>query len=140
APGLDGSWGRALLDVVALPGRWLETRSLAPRASALASLAALLPDEAERVAHDGTVATVAPTDLRVGDLVVVRPGGRVPADGEVASGSADVDESMVTGESRPVRRVVGDAVVAGTVATDDALRVRITAVGEDTALGRKSGV
>ncbi|MGW9468173.1 heavy metal translocating P-type ATPase [Cellulosimicrobium funkei] len=131
---LDVWWELALLVVIMLLGHWLEMRSLAQTASALDSLAALLPDEAERVAEDGTVTTVAPTDLRVGDLVVVRPGGRVPADGEVASGSADVDESMITGESRPVRRTVGDAVVAGTVATDDALRVRITAVGEDTAL------
>ncbi|WP_086149632.1 heavy metal translocating P-type ATPase [Cellulosimicrobium sp. KWT-B] len=131
---LDVWWELALLVVIMLLGHWLEMRSLAQTASALDSLAALLPDEAERVAEDGTVTTVAPTDLRVGDLVVVRPGGRVPADGEVASGSADVDESMITGESRPVRRAVGDAVVAGTVATDDALRVRITAVGEDTAL------
>nr|WP_231581712.1 MULTISPECIES: heavy metal translocating P-type ATPase [Cellulosimicrobium] len=131
---LDVWWELALLVVIMLLGHWLEMRSLAQTASALDSLAALLPDEAERVADDGSVTTVAPTDLRVGDLVVVRPGGRVPADGEVASGSADVDESMITGESRPVRRAVGDAVVAGTVATDDALRVRITAVGEDTAL------
>ncbi|MGN6238335.1 MAG: heavy metal translocating P-type ATPase [Cellulosimicrobium cellulans] len=131
---LDVWWELALLVVIMLLGHWLEMRSLAQTASALDSLAALLPDEAERVADDGTVTTVAPTDLRVGDLVVVRPGGRVPADGEVASGSADVDESMITGESRPARRAVGDAVVAGTVATDDALRVRITAVGEDTAL------
>ncbi|UTT59952.1 heavy metal translocating P-type ATPase [Cellulosimicrobium cellulans] len=131
---LDVWWELALLVVIMLLGHWLEMRSLAQTASALDSLAALLPDEAERVAEDGSVTTVAPTDLRVGDLVVVRPGGRVPADGEVASGSADVDESMITGESRPVRRTVGDAVVAGTVATDDALRVRITAVGEDTAL------
>ena len=131
---LDVWWELALLVVIMLLGHWLEMRSLAQTASALDSLAALLPDEAERVADDGSVTTVAPTDLGVGDLVVVRPGGRVPADGEVASGSADVDESMITGESRPVRRTVGDAVVAGTVATDDALRVRITAVGEDTAL------
>ncbi len=131
---LDVWWELALLVVIMLLGHWLEMRSLAQTASALDSLAALLPDEAERVAEDGSVTTVAPTDLRVGDLVVVRPGGRVPADGEVASGSADVDESMITGESRPVRRTVGDAVIAGTVATDDALRVRITAVGEDTAL------
>ncbi|MFD4990513.1 heavy metal translocating P-type ATPase [Cellulosimicrobium cellulans] len=131
---LDVWWELALLVVIMLLGHWLEMRSLAQTASALDSLAALLPDEAERVADDGSVTTVAPTDLRVGDLVVVRPGGRVPADGEVTSGSADVDESMITGESRPVRRTVGDAVVAGTVATDDALRVRITAVGDDTAL------
>ena len=134
APELDVWWELALLVVIMLLGHWLEMRSLAQTASALDSLAALLPDEAERVADDGTVTTVAPTDLRVGDLVVVRPGGRVPADGEVASGAADVDESMITGESRPVRRTVGDPVVAGTVATDDALRVRVTAVGDDTAL------
>ncbi len=131
---LDVWWELALLVVIMLLGHWIEMRSLAQTASALDSLAALLPDEAERVADDGTVTTVAPTDLGVGDLVIVRPGGRVPADGEVADGSADVDESMITGESRPVRRSVGDPVVAGTVATDDALRVRITAVGDDTAL------
>ena len=78
--------------------------------------------------------TVAPSELRVGDIVIVRPGGSVPADGVIVDGAADVDESMVTGESRPVRRSVGDAVVAGTVATDSGLRVEVTAVGDDTAL------
>ena len=77
---------------------------------------------------------VAPSDLVLGDLVVVRPGGRVPADGQITEGTADVDESMITGESRPVRRSRGDQVVAGTVATDSALRVRVSAVGDDTAL------
>ncbi|HLS72235.1 MAG TPA: heavy metal translocating P-type ATPase, partial [Actinomycetaceae bacterium] len=91
------------------------------------------PDEAERVEGDEIV-TVAPADLRLGDVVVVRPGGRVPADGEVVDGGADVDESMITGESKPVLRTVGDHVVAGTVATDNALRVRVSAVGENTAL------
>ncbi len=66
--------------------------------------------------------------------MIVRPGGSVPADGEIVDGAADMDESMVTGESRPVRRGVGDAVVAGTVATDSGLRVKVTAVGDDTAL------
>jgi Cu2+-exporting ATPase len=108
-------------------------RSLAQSASALESLAALLPDEAERV-EGGTVVTVAPSELASGDVVIVRPGGRIPADGEVVEGTADVDESMVTGESRPVSRGPGMSVVAGTVATDTALRVRVTAVGEDTAL------
>jgi len=131
---LDVWWELALLVVIMLLGHWLEMRSLAQTASALDSLAALLPDEAERLDADGAVTTVSPTELAVGDLVVVRPGGRVPADGEVAQGTADVDESMITGESRPVRRGVGDPVVAGTVATDDALRVRVTAVGEATAL------
>ena len=130
---LDFWWELALLVVIMLLGHWVEMRSLARSASALDSLAALLPDEAERVEDGGTV-PVAPADLRVGDVVVVRPGGRVPADGEVVEGAADVDESMITGESRPVARTVGDPVVAGTVSTSSALRVRVTAVGDDTAL------
>ncbi|MEB3064083.1 heavy metal translocating P-type ATPase [Mycolicibacter sp. MYC101] len=130
---LEFWWELALLIVIMLLGHWLEMRSLAQTTSALDSLAALLPDEAERVEGD-TVVTVAPADLRVGDLVVVRPGGTVPADGAVVEGVAEVDESMVTGESRPVRRSAGDPVVAGTVATDSGLRVEITAVGDQTAL------
>jgi P-type Cu2+ transporter len=134
---LDFWWELALLVVIMLLGHWIEMRSLAQTTSALDSLAALLPDEAERVESgpDGeVVAAVAPTDLRVGDVVVVRPGGSVPADGRIVTGGADIDESMVTGESRPVRRGVGDTVVAGTVATDSGLRVEVTAVGSDTAL------
>ncbi len=130
---LDFWWELALLIVIMLLGHWIEMRSLAQTGTALESLAALLPDEAERVDGDETT-IVFPSELQVGDVVVVRPGGRVPADGAVTEGTADVDESMITGESRPVRRGPGDQVVAGTVSTDTALRVRITAVGEDTAL------
>jgi len=130
---LDFWWELALLIVIMLLGHWLEMRSLAQTSSALDSLAALLPDEAERVDGD-TVTLLAPTELRVGDVVIVRPGGRIPADGDVVDGSADVDESMITGESKAVQRGVGDHVVAGTVATDTALRVRVDAVGDDTAL------
>nr|WP_310017771.1 heavy metal translocating P-type ATPase [Microbacterium resistens] len=130
---LDFWWELALLVVIMLLGHWIEMRSLAQTTSALDSLAALIPDEAELV--DGEdVRVVTPSDLRVGDVVLVRPGGRVPADAIVESGSADMDESMITGESRPVRRDVGDAVIAGTVATDSGLRARVTAVGDDTAL------
>lgn len=134
---LDFWWELALLIVIMLLGHWIEMRSLAQTTSALDSLAALLPDEAERVEGDGEaeqVVTVAPADLRVGDLVIVRPGGSVPVDGNIVDGAADMDESMVTGESRTVRRSVGDDVVAGTVATDSGLRIRVTAVGDDTAL------
>ena len=130
---LDFWWELALLIIIMLLGHWLEMRSLAQSSSALDSLAALLPDEAERVDADGTT-RVAPSELSVDDVVVVRPGGRVPADGEIVSGTADLDESMITGESRPVTRTTGDLVVAGTVSTDSAIRVRITAVGDDTAL------
>ncbi|WP_390893501.1 heavy metal translocating P-type ATPase [Mycobacterium deserti] len=130
---LDFWWELALLIVIMLLGHWIEMRSLAQTTSALDSLAALLPDEAERVVGDGTE-TVAPAELDVDDVVLVRPGGSVPADGVVVDGSADVDESMVTGESRPVRRGVGEQVVAGTVATDSGLRVKVTAVGDNTTL------
>jgi Cu2+-exporting ATPase len=130
---LDFWWELALLIVIMLLGHWLEMRSLAQTTSALDSLAALLPDEAERVDGD-EIALVSPADLRAGDVVIVRPGGRIPADGRIMQGSASVDESMITGESRPVRRGEGDVVVAGTVATDSGLRVQVTAVGDDTAL------
>jgi P-type Cu2+ transporter len=130
---LDFWWELALLIVIMLLGHWIEMRSLAQTTSALDSLAALLPDEAERLDGDQVVA-VPPGELRVGDTVLVRPGGSVPADGRVTDGAAEMDESMVTGESRTVPRGVGDQVVAGTVATDSGLRVEVTATGEDTAL------
>ncbi|WP_420827200.1 heavy metal translocating P-type ATPase [Cryobacterium roopkundense] len=130
---LDFWWELALLIVIMLLGHWIEMRSLAQTSTALESLAALLPDEAERIDGDQTV-IVHPSELVLGDLVMVRPGGRIPADGTVTEGTADVDESMLTGESRPVSRGPGDRVVAGAVATDSALRVRVDAVGDDTAL------
>nr|WP_258132592.1 heavy metal translocating P-type ATPase [Microbacterium sp. MYb72] len=130
---LEFWWELALLIVIMLLGHWLEMRSLAQTTSALDSLAALLPDEAERADGDRIV-KVSPADLRLDDIVVVRPGGRLPADGIIVQGSASIDESMITGESKPVRRETGDRVVAGTVATDSGLRVRIDAVGDDTAL------
>ena len=130
---LEFWWELALLVVIMLLGHWIEMRSLADTTSALDSLAALLPDEAERVEGD-SVTTVMPSDLRVDDVVLIRPGGRVPADAVITEGSASMDESMITGESRTVTRNVGGTLVAGTVATDSGLRARVTAVGEDTAL------
>ncbi|MBW8763430.1 MAG: heavy metal translocating P-type ATPase [Microbacterium sp.] len=130
---LEFWWELALLIVIMLLGHWIEMRSLAQTTSALDSLAALLPDEAERV--DGAnIVQVSPADLQIDDVVIVRPGGRMPVDGIIVQGSAQLDESMITGESRTVRRAVGDRVVAGTVATDSGLRVRVTAIGADTAL------
>jgi Cu2+-exporting ATPase len=130
---LEFWWELALLIVIMLLGHWLEMRALGQASGALDALAALLPDEAERVVGD-RVETVAVGDLAVGDLVLVRPGGRVPADGRIVEGDAELDESMITGESRPVARRPGDRVVAGTVVTDSAVRVRVEAVGEETAL------
>ncbi|MCR2764449.1 heavy metal translocating P-type ATPase [Microbacterium sp. zg.B48] len=130
---LEFWWELALLIVIMLLGHWIEMRSLAQTTSALDSLAALLPDEAERVEGDRVV-TVSPSALRVGDVVVVRPGGSVPADGRIVAGRADMDESLVTGESRTVARGIGETVTAGTVATDSGIRVEVTATGEDTTL------
>ena len=126
-------WELALLVVIMLLGHWIEMRSLAQTTSALDSLAALLPDEAEKIDGDEVV-KVTPADLEVGDVVIVRPGASVPADGTVVDGSASMDESMVTGESKTVRRGEGEHVVAGTIATDSGLRIEVTATGGDTAL------
>ncbi|MEV4490621.1 heavy metal translocating P-type ATPase [Micromonospora coxensis] len=131
---LDFWWELAALVTIMLLGHWQEMKAIGQAQGALAALAALLPDDAERVESDGTVRPVPVAELGIGDVVLVRSGGRVPADGRIVAGAAELDESMITGESRPVSRGVGDRVVAGTVATDSALRVRVDAVGEDTAL------
>jgi Cu2+-exporting ATPase len=130
---LDFWWELAALVTIMLLGHWQEMKAIGQAQGALAALAALLPDDAERVTDDG-VETVPAADLQVGDVVLVRSGARVPADGYIVDGAAELDESMITGESRPVSRSVGDRVVAGTVATDSAIRVKINAVGDDTAL------
>jgi Cu2+-exporting ATPase len=131
---LDFWWELALLISIMLLGHWLEMRALGAASGALDALAALLPDVANRVDPVGDVEPVPLADLRPGDVVLVRPGERVPADAVVLDGAAELDESMITGESRPVPRGVGDTVVAGTVATDSALRARVSAVGDSTAL------
>ena len=130
---LEFWWELSLLIAIMLLGHWLEMRAVGQAQGALAALAELLPDDAERVTGDG-VEVVRIGELKVDDVVLVRSGGRVPADGEIVEGRAELDESMITGESRPVPKGPGDQVVAGTVATDSAIRARVTAVGDDTAL------
>ena len=126
-------WELATLITIMLLGHWLEMRSIAQARGALTALAELLPDTAERVTPGGTE-EVSIAELRLDDIVLVRPGARVPADGIVAEGAADVDESMITGESRAIPKEPGDEVIAGTVAAGGSLRVRVTAVGDATAL------
>ncbi|MCX0276963.1 heavy metal translocating P-type ATPase [Nocardia zapadnayensis] len=130
---LDFWWELALLVVIMLLGHWMEMRALGAASGALDALAELLPDDAEKVVDGGTV-TVAVAELAAGDTVLVRSGGRVPADGRIVDGHAEFDESMITGESRTVPRAAGDAVVAGTVAVDDSVRIEVEATGDDTAL------
>ena len=131
--GLDFWWELAALIAIMLLGHWLEMKAVGQASDALSKLGELLPDDAERVTDAG-VETVPIGDLASGDVVLVRSGARVAADGVIVEGAAELDESMVTGESRPVAKAEGDRVVAGTVATDSALRVRVDAVGEETAL------
>jgi len=126
-------WELSTLITIMVLGHWLEMRAIAQAHGALNALASLLPDTAERV--DGSeIRTVPIGQLRVGDLVLIRPGTRVPADGEVFEGTADVDESMITGESKPVAKGPGAKVIAGTVASGGSLRASVTAVGDATAL------
>jgi P-type Cu2+ transporter len=130
---LDFWWELAALITIMLLGHWQEMKAIGQASNALEALAELLPDDAELVTESG-VETVPLSQLGEGDTVLVRPGGRVPADGRVTEGSGDIDESMLTGESRPVSKSRGDRVTAGTVALDSALRIKVDAVGEQTAL------
>nr|WP_092893013.1 copper-translocating P-type ATPase [Halopelagius inordinatus] len=122
-----------LIDIMLL-GHWIEMRSVRRASSALDELAKLIPDTAERITESGETEEVPVNELNDGDLVLVRPGANVPADGVVDEGDSDVDEAMITGESRPVSKEPGDEVVGGTINGDGSLRVRITATGDDTAL------
>ena len=131
---LDFWWELAALITIMLLGHWQEMKALGQAQSALAALAELLPDDAERVGPNGSIETVSISDLRPGDIVLVRSGSRVPADGVIVEGEAELDESMITGESRPVAKGPADRVIAGTVSTDSSIRARVEAVGENTAI------
>ncbi|MEJ2210088.1 MAG: copper-translocating P-type ATPase [Anaerolineae bacterium] len=123
-----------LIDIMLL-GHWIEMRSVRQASGALNELARLMPDTAERVVPDGGGTEKVPvTELEEGDLVLVRPGASVPADGEVEQGESDVNEAMITGESKPVLKQPGSKVIGGTINGDGSLRVRVTATGDDTAL------
>ena len=123
------------LVTIMLLGHWVEMRSISQAQGALKELAKLLPDTAVRVVGSGTEEV--PIDqLRTGDIVLVRPGARIPADGIVRDGASSVNESMITGESRPVEKQVGAQVIAGTVNGSGSLRVEVTGTGEHTALAR----
>ncbi|UCC61486.1 MAG: heavy metal translocating P-type ATPase, partial [Anaerolineae bacterium] len=127
-------WEMATLIVVMLLGHWLEMRSVRQASGALNELARLMPDAAERIAANGETEKVPVGQLITGDLVLVRPGASVPADGEVEEGQSDVNEAMITGESKPVSKEPGDKVIGGAINGDGSLRVRVTATGDDTAL------
>jgi Cu2+-exporting ATPase len=122
-----------LIDVMLL-GHWLEMRSVRQASGALNELAKLMPDTAEKLQPDGSTVEVKTNELKTGDLVLIRPGSSVPADGVVIEGESDVNEAMITGESKPVKKSTGDKVIGGTINTDGSLRVQIDATGDETAL------
>jgi len=122
-----------LIDIMLL-GHWIEMRSVRQASGALDELAKLMPDTAERIREDGEIETIQVSQLKNGDRVLVRPGESVPADGEIVEGQSDLDESMITGESKPVGKAPGDTVIGGTINGDGSLRVEITATGDETAL------
>lgn len=130
---MDFWWELAGLIVVMLLGHWQEMKAIGQAQGALQALAELLPDTAEKIVGD-RIQTVPVSTLAVDDTVLVRPGGRAPADGTIVEGDASFDESMITGESRPIRRTTGDRVVGGTIARDSSVRIRVDAIGDDTAL------
>jgi Cu2+-exporting ATPase len=132
-PGMDFWWELATLVTIMLLGHWIEMRAISGARDALGELAKLLPDEAEMV-HGDHVMTVSVSKLGIGDLVLVRPGARVPVDGEVVDGESELDESLLTGESAPVAATVGSNVVAGSVNGGGSLTVKVTKLGDDTAL------
>jgi Cu2+-exporting ATPase len=131
--GMPLYWELATLVDVMLLGHWIELRAVGRARGALAELASLLPDRAERIMDDG-IEVVSVEDLQVGDLLLVRPGARLPVDGEVVQGESHVNESMITGESAPVTKEPGSRVVAGTLNLDGAMRIRADRVGAETTM------
>lgn len=131
---MDFFWELATLITVMLLGHWIELRSVSQAQGALKELAKLLPDTAERILPTGETETVTVGDLHAGDRVLVRPGGSIPADGIIIEGESQVNEAMITGESRPLDKKAGDKVIAGTVNGFGSLRIEIEQTGDNTAL------
>lgn len=127
-------WEMATLIDIMLLGHWLEMRSIRQASGALRELAKLMPDTAERLNTDGSTSTISTTELKTGDLVLVRPGASIPADGVVEDGQSEVNEAMITGESRPIHKHTGEKVITGTINGDGSLRIRVMATGDQTAL------
>ena len=132
-PGMDLWWELATLITIMILGHWLEMRSISQAHGALDELAKLVPDTAERIV-DERPEKVEVAALKADDILLVRPGAGIPADGVVVEGSSSVNEAMITGESRPVEKNLGDSVIAGTVNGSGSLRLKVTGTGDSTAL------
>lgn len=134
-PGMDFFWELATLIVIMLLGHWLEMRSQMAASKALQSLVALLPNDVT-VEHNGSPVKIKLEQLKNGDTVIIRPGEKVAADGLIVEGSSYLNESMLTGESVPVRKESGGKVIAGSINGDGALKIKATGVGKDSYLNK----
>ena len=132
-PGETFFWELATLVTIMLLGHWLEMASIKKAQSALDAIAQLIPDKAEKLVK-GKPRSVLVSQLKVGDLVLIRPGAAIPVDGQITEGSSSVNEAAISGESKPLSKTVEDEVIAGTINQDGSLTVRVTKIGEDTAL------
>jgi len=126
-------WELSTLIAIMLLGHWFEMRAVKSASGALRELAKLLPDTAE-VLRNGSTVIVPLSELQAGDIVLVKPGAKVPADGKITEGSSDLNESILTGESKPVSKSVGSEVIAGSINGDGSLKVQVTKIGEQTFL------
>lgn len=136
--GLEGKtffWELATLIVVMLLGHWLEMRSVLGASKALEALADLMPDEANLV-HDDHVMKVKVSELENGNIILIKPGQKIPADGVIVEGKSDLNESMLTGESKPVAKSVGDQIMGGAVNGSGAIKVEVKGTGDDTYLSK----
>ncbi|HID64702.1 MAG TPA: cation-translocating P-type ATPase, partial [Anaerolineae bacterium] len=133
---VDFYWEVSTLVAVLLLGHWLEMRAVRGTAGALKELTKLIPPMANRIAEDGSVEEVPTLEVRKGDLLLVRPGERVPMDGRVVEGQSSVNEAMITGESKPVSKTIGDEAIGGTLNGEGALRIRVEKTGEEMALAQ----
>ncbi len=134
--GMDFFWELATLIAIMLLGHWIEMRSVMGASMALEELAKLMPEEAHRIHEDGGISDVSVQSLKSGDIVLVRPGEKVPIDGTIADGQSSINESMISGESAPVEKRAGDAVIGGSVNGDGALKIEVSKVGDDTFLSQ----
>lgn len=135
-PGENFYWELATLIVIMLLGHWIEMRSVLGASRALEELVRLLPDSATRLRADGAFEEVPIAALAPGDRVIVRPGAKVPVDGRILEGASGFNEAMLTGESRPVSKGVGDTAIGGAINGANAVTLEVTATGEQTYLAQ----
>ncbi len=135
-PGKMFFWELATLIDIMLLGHWIEMRSIMGASRALEALVKLMPVEAHKKLPDGTVVDVPVSEVQVGDLLIVKPGEKIPADGVIVEGATTVDESMLTGESKPVAKKVGDVVIGGAITYEGAITIRVEKTGKDSFLAQ----